>query len=412
MKSEEGRGFERSGEMTFNKFISKKVCTVKNTDITVADIGAFAAVSLLAAIARRALIDIQSGDFNQFLMPWLEQIRAGGGLASLRFEIGNYTTPYMLFLTILSYFQGAELEGIKLFSVIFDYAAAVTVFLIVFKLTQNLTKSFISYTAVLLSPIVILNSAMWAQCDVIYSAFALLSLFAFIKKRPLLGCVLFGIAFSFKLQAVFFAPFIIYLWVMGKIKLKHMLTIPIVYFISIIPAWIAGRPLGDLLSIYFNQAGEYTKRLTYNYPNIYLFFSSEYAGELRAWGTILTIGIIGVTIYAMYKFNLNPEGENAIKIALCFAVIIPFLLPSMHERYGFLAELLIIPYVMLAPKKRIATGALYLIVSLCAYGPFLFGNHELPMIYASIINLGCIVLIVKDLFFGEAEPKPAEIKKQ
>lgn len=48
----------------------------------------------------------------------------------------------------------------------------------------------------------------------------------------------------------------------------------LVYLVTIIPAWIAGRPLTDLLLIYLGQSQKF-KELTKNAPNLYQWIPNE-----------------------------------------------------------------------------------------------------------------------------------------
>jgi len=68
---------------------------------------------------------------------------------------------------------------------------------------------------------VIINGAAWGQCDAIYTAFCLGSLYFILADRPAWACILFGLALSFKLQAVFFAPVLLLLFLRGKRAARH-----------------------------------------------------------------------------------------------------------------------------------------------------------------------------------------------
>ena len=81
--------------------------------------------------------------------------------------------------------------------------------------------------------------------------------------------IFFGIAFAFKMRALFYLPIVMLLWLFKRIRTWELVFIPLMYAVSLIPALIAGRPFGQLLAVYFNQAGEDTNRLSMKYPNIY-----------------------------------------------------------------------------------------------------------------------------------------------
>jgi hypothetical protein len=82
----------------------------------------------LAISIRLSLVEWVSGDYSNFLKPWLQQIIDQGGWASLGRAIGDYTPPYIYLLTFISYFPQANssepyLLGIKIISIGFDLNA-------------------------------------------------------------------------------------------------------------------------------------------------------------------------------------------------------------------------------------------------------------------------------------------------
>jgi hypothetical protein len=88
----------------------------------------------MGLIIRFSFINWISGDYNNFLKPWMEDIVDGGGLASLGTRIGDYTPAYIYLLTLLSYLPQSGtsdpfLLGIKLISIGFDLILMVSVYL-------------------------------------------------------------------------------------------------------------------------------------------------------------------------------------------------------------------------------------------------------------------------------------------
>lgn len=73
-----------------------------------------------------------------------------------------------------------------------------------------------TYFMVLFSPITILNSSAWAQCDSIYVFWAIASLYALCNKKYAIALILLGMSFAFKLQAVFILPFFLYVYFAEK----------------------------------------------------------------------------------------------------------------------------------------------------------------------------------------------------
>lgn len=369
------------------------------------DILFFAFITFIAVAARYSLFEYKSGDYNSFLHPWFSKLDLLGGFAGLSESLGDYTPPYLYILAFLTYLPIDSLITIKLVSCIFDFVTAFIFMRIVYRETRSLQKGMLAYFVLLFAPTVLFNGALWAQCDIIFTMFCLLSVYYFTKDDPTRAAVYFSIAFCFKLQAVFIAPLLIFMWLKGRMKLRHFLFIPAIYLISVIPAFIAGRPLGELLTIYVSQSGQY-KRLSLNAPNIYIWMNDSAGEYLSLAAILLCAASIVLIIYMSYKIELT---NNLIySFALLFALVVPFLLPHMHERYFFMADLFSIIYAFIFPKRVwIAVG-----VSLCSlacYSPYLFANEAIPLPYVAVAMLVIIIGLVKYIRL-DVEESESELK--
>ncbi|MCM1136246.1 MAG: hypothetical protein NC400_11820 [Clostridium sp.] len=356
----------------------------------------------LSYMVRWKLMPIESADYWGFLEEWMQTIRKNGGFASLSLPISNYTSPYMYLMCLVSYLTDNDLYGLKLVSIVFDYAAAFAVFLIIYKLTANTGKSILGMAALLLSPTVILDSAYWCQCDIIYTSFLLYALYFFLKDNSRLCMIFVGISFSFKLQAVFLLPFFIIMWLKGKtIKLRDFLWIPAVYVISALPAWLMGRDFKELMLIYLDQTGTYPWG-TLEYPNIYALLGEampdmRHAGEVSGAGTFMTIMLLGCIAYYLYIKNVRLSHELMITLALFTVALAVYSLPHMHDRYGFLVDLLAILYGFMRGKRLPVTCG-FMLISVLTFMPYLIAVHIVPIAYLAIALLGLIVCVGLDLY--------------
>lgn len=357
---------------------------------------------VFAFMIRWKLMPIESADFWGFLEDWMNQIRTGGGFRSLDHQISNYTSPYMYLMCLVTYLTDNDLYGLKLISVFFDYLASAAVFLIIYQMTQNIRKSIMGMSVLLLSPTVILDSAYWCQCDIIYTTFILFALYYFFQNNSR-GCLIFvGISFVFKLQALFIVPFLIIMWLKRKtVRLSDFLWIPVIYVISVLPAWIAGRDFKELMMIYFDQAGTYPWG-TLEYPNIYALLGEampdmRHAEQVSGAGTFMTIIILGSIAYYLYTKNVNLTNELIITLALFTVAVIVYSLPHMHDRYGFLIDLLAIIYGTLNVKKLPAACG-FMLISVLSFMPYLIAVHIVPIQYVAIALLGLIVYVGYDLY--------------
>lgn len=375
---------------------------IYNIKWKIIDIAFILCLFVLAFMIRWKLMPIQSADYYGFLEEWMNTIRANGGLRSLSMEISNYTSPYMYIMTLLSYISTNDLYALKLVSVFFDYMAAIAVFRILYYMTKSTGKAVLGMAILLLSPTVVIDGAYWCQCDIIYTSFLLYSFYYFLKDNSKKSAVFFGLSFMFKLQSVFLLPFFLIMWLKKRtIKLRHYLYVPVIYVISNIPAWIAGRSFRDLMTIYLSQSGYYPWG-TLNYPNIYALLGEtmpdmRHADEVSAAGTIMTIMMLGCIAYYLYNRKVQLTNELLVTLALFTVAIIVYSLPHMHDRYGFLIDLFAIIYGVYNVKKLpVACG--FMLISVLTFMPYLIAVNIVPVEYLAIGMLGLIVYVGYDLY--------------
>lgn len=171
------------------------------------DIIFFIGITIIAWLVRILLINNVSGDFRTFIEKWFYELKDNGGLYGLKIDIGDYNSPYLTILALLTYLPIKPIISVKIVSIIFDYICALTMM----KIVQNLLKNnknkkffaLLTYAIVLFLPTVILNSACWGQADSIYVAFILISIKYLLEEKYLKSFIFLGISFAFKLQVYF-----------------------------------------------------------------------------------------------------------------------------------------------------------------------------------------------------------------
>ena len=226
----------------------------------------------LALFLRALLLDYQSQDYQVFLSQWAAAFRDNGGFAAVKLPIGNYNAPYLYFLAAISYLPIPDLYLIKLFSVLFDVVLAWGGFRLVGQLCPgDRDRPLLCFCVLLLLPTAVVNGAFWGQCDALYGALVVHALACALEKRPCASLALLGVAFSFKLQTVFVLPLWGALVLLGWAPLRALLCFPAAYAATCVPALLLGKPLGDILGVYFGQAAEYAGYLNLNAPNLYAF---------------------------------------------------------------------------------------------------------------------------------------------
>lgn len=357
-------------------------------------------IFVLAALARIALLPLESGDYYNYLSVWMGRIQEVGPWDSLSMTISNYSSAYMYIMCLLSGFSNSML-ALKLASVAFDFVAAGVMFLLLHHLTGSKRKGVAAMAITLLCPTVIFNSAWWCQCDIIYCTFMLLSLLFLLKDRGSLCCIMLGLAFAFKVQAVFLLPFLVIMWLKGRtVKFWQFLWIPAVYFVIQIPAWIAGRPLSELMGVYFLQAGEFPFG-TMHFPNIYDFLDETVARwhhmkEIGSFGLYFSLGVLGIFAYWMYSVKFRLTNEILVTMALFSVCLVLFTMPHMHERYGFFVDLLAIVYAIQRPEKLLISLG-YVVISIITYAFFLTGTCFIPTLPLAFAMLALNVCVGMDL---------------
>ena len=184
-----------------------------------------AALLLAAAFVLRGLcLNYETSDYTQFLTVWVDFFRTHGGLAALREPVGNYNVPYLTFLALISGSSLSDLHLIKLFSIFFDVVLAWSVMQLVGLFRREAAWKLAAFFLVLFWPTVVLNGALWGQCDSVYAALAVLSVYLVLAGHPVLGVVSIGASFAFKLQAVFIMPVFLLFWLTRRVRLRHALA--------------------------------------------------------------------------------------------------------------------------------------------------------------------------------------------
>jgi Gpi18-like mannosyltransferase len=243
-------------------------------------------------------------------------------------------------------------------------------------------------------PTVFLNSLFFGQSDAIYAAFAVGSVYFILAEKTWKSVLFLALSFMFKMQAMFLLPFFFVMMLKKQIKFYLFILIPIVYFLSILPAYLIGRPLSDLLNIYAMQASYYHK-LTMNFPNLYVFINNDYYSIVKPVGLIITVVL---TLIVGWYFGRNKEKmcfEDKIRLVFASAVIVPFILPGMHDRYLYLADSLGIVYFIVFRKKiYIPLGTLF--ISTYAYIRFFVHYPYFYLSPAVFVYILVIIWIIKD----------------
>lgn len=358
-------------------------------------------VTVMAIVARCSLSEFVSGDARKFLLPWYYHIEENG----LYSQIGDYNLLYQFMIWLMTRLPIKAIYSYKILSCAFDFAMAIIVGFFVHRLSNENKNwnSIIAYSAVLLCPTVFLNSAAWAQCDVIYSAFAVLGIYLLDREQYNLSLISLGVSFAFKLHAVFVLP--IYLFVYFKkrrFSLLRFTIVPATMLVLASPLLFWGRNILDTFSIYASQTKTYPA-MAKNYPSAWLLFcKAEDESQYMLYKTaaiIFTVFMIAVFMVYWIREKYDPSGRSLVIMTFLLAYTTVLFLPAMHERYGFIYEILGIILAILIPKT-IPLCAGLIAVSLGTYGGFLCRTDVWPedLTWTNfILYVAYVVILTREL---------------
>lgn len=357
-----------------------------------------AAVTLLAVLVRVSVRSFVSDDWIIFWDDWLLQLK-NKGFSGLSEDFYDYAPPIMYFLYLITRLPMNYMTAYKGVCCLLDFAGAAMVGALVLECTKNRKRAVFAYSVFLFLPTVILNAAVWCQCDMIYTLLILISMYFLLKDRPWMGMWFYGAAFSVKLQTLFIFPFLVILWVRKKVDLKHFVTIPVMYFLGILPAWLAGRPFSELLDIYIAQGGQDRWSLSIKFPNIYQIIGNDYfLDEYMGAGMYLILGILMIVMFWLAYRKVRVTREYVILLALFFGILTTYFLPHMHERYLYLTDAFLLIYGMIRLRRfpLFVTAAFTGIVGYSQY----LTKQAPPVPYGvlAILQLGILIVLGLDLY--------------
>lgn len=337
-------------------------------------------ISVLAFLPRLAMLQSTNLDLLDHFLPWLERIRTQGLWEAITTPFSRYDYPpfYSYILGLADALFPAGTDGkivIKSVSILFDYIAAGLMFLIARMRWPQGKLPLLAYSAVLFAPTVLLNSAWWGQSDIVYSSFLLACMAALLAQRPLLAVLAFSAACAIKLQAVWLGPFILLLALRGEIRWWSFVLIPLTYIVIAVPALAAGRSLVEVLTIYLTQASTQTA-FAYQAPNLLMLLDYVAKAHLAWLSKLLLLIAIAASLWFAWRGRLagprKLDAETLLVAAVVSVILVPNLLPHMHQRYFFSADILSIALAVWIPRYW-PVAVLMQLTSFFAYISWVYG---------------------------------------
>ncbi|GAB90287.1 hypothetical protein [Gordonia rhizosphera] len=340
-----------------------------------------AAIIAVAVSVRIPFLHIETLDYQAFLSRWYDTLDTGG-FGAFRERFADYNYPYLYLIWLLTALNIPALIGIKAISILFDLVLGFFAYRIVALRTTRFWLRALAFGIVVLLPSVIANSAWWGQADAVYSAFVLGGVYFLmraqresVRANSVWACVMFGLAISFKLQAIFVLPVLAWLLLRRRLPWYSLFAIPLVFLLLDLPAVLAGASLDTALSVYLDQTGSY-KQLTLGAANLYQLIPID--GD-ATW--LAHLGIVAaaalIVVFLVWSVWRKPvvTPTSILVVATASAVVVPFLLPAMHDRYFYTAEVLSVVMAFYLPLRFVLIPILIQAAAIGVYHSSLTGDQ-------------------------------------
>ena len=421
--------------------------------------------TVLALVLKYCLARTPSGDYVSFIQPWTYYMKSNGGFlsglvnlynlentSSVFFEglgtsknvyLCDYPPLYMYFLSFISilpfgkgiqisnytsyYFYENLIFYVKTISFIFEIILAIFAYKIVKKITNSKAASCTCYALLLLLPTVVINGSMWGQCDACYASMVCASVYFLMDKKQIRSMIFFGLALSFKLQVIFILPLFGFAWFRKAFKLRYFLIAFLTAFLLFVPLWCAGASFTLPFKAYIRQLSGYSTSVNWNSTNMYTFFmwnsitNGKDVQPLITFGMILTVitSFVLISVLAFRKVKVTPK--SLFTVAAFSVLLVPFVMPRMHDRYFYLAETFLLIYAC-TKINRIHLPIMQQISGLIAYScygiiqPNWFLNDEngqqIALCIGTMLNMCSMGFLIYDLARLEVDEDITKTKKK
>jgi Gpi18-like mannosyltransferase len=322
---------------------------------TGAGAAALGAALLVGLGLRLAVWSYATSDVGDYLQPWYAFAR-DHGWSALSSGFTNYTPFYSYLLIAITALDGRapSLLLIKAISFAFEFGTALVAYRFVLRATQSRKRAGLALVASWLAPAVFYNGALWGQADSLWTFFIVLSAYLFSVGRN--GALPFGLAVAVKAQGIFLGPFALGMILRQRRSLLWFAALPLVYLAVALPTLLAGRPLMEVLRIYVDQANTF-HALSMNAASLWALAPGvPYSIGVPIGMTLAAVGGLGITVLIDRAKRTDIEFNT---LAACLSLLVmPLLLPKMHDRYFYAFEVLSI--VLACQNRR------YVLVALAA----------------------------------------------
>lgn len=359
---------------------------------------ALIAISVAGMALRWTGISFEGVDYEICLLPWYQDFKAIGNLRALAEYNGSYNIPYVTLLYFLTWIPVEPIISIKMLSITFDFLLALLVMAMVREAADIERKelySAIAYGLVLLNPVVIVNSGYLSQSESIWVFWALFAFWMVWKGHPAWGMLFFGFSLGIKPQGIFILPIIlIFYFREKKFSILNMLWAPVGIQLCCVPAIIGGCGFDIFIRYFLMMTGQYPF-MYYYYPNVWTYLQEA---PYYVYGKVAIFSTFTVLLLFAVLFVKSRKQATLQEMLLYVAwteMTCAMLLPCMHERYNYLAEVMLAVCAIQRKKYRMLALALVLVSFQC-YGQSYLGWPWISHYALAVVNIAIYLYLTKD----------------
>lgn len=373
-------------------------------------------VGLLGVLIRYSFLPLVVADMEFFFVPWHDAAREGGLAAAARES--SWSALYVYLLTLVSTLGLPSVTAVKMIPLAFEVLLVGAACLLVYQTSPAARRGLhctLAFGLLSLHPLLLLNGAGWGQADICYGALSLMAVWLLLKGRTPWAMVCLGLSLALKLQGAFLLPlFILFYFCERKFSLWQFLIVPGVWVLSGVPMALVGQSPLYAVTCYLGQVETYTHP-TFNCPNLYALLGDALSGKrmvqgmLSRYGMALALAAFGGMAAWLTVQRARMQGRRVLLLGAWCVLVCAFFLPRMHERYGFVGEMLLLCWAASMGRPRgYGYVLLGLLPVLSAYCQYMFGNPMFSLQWGGGLNLVLLALLTWEVVASTKAAAPGE----